>query len=48
MLLEILENYDFKCYKKSKILVKSLYKTVKADNTISGKQIIFNDITPAF
>lgn len=48
VLLEILENYDFKCYKKSKILVKSLYKTVKADNTISGKQIIFNDITPAF
>lgn len=47
-LLEVLQNYDFKCYRKSKILVKSLYKTVKADNTIAGKQIIFNDITPAF
>lgn len=47
MLLEVLQNYDFKCYKKSKILVKSLYKTAKAD-MLSGKRIIFNDITPAF
>ncbi len=48
VLLDVLQSYDFKCYKKSKILVKSLYKTVKADNTAAGKQIIFNDITPAF
>lgn len=48
VLLDVLQSYDFKCYKKSKILVKSLYKTVKADNAMAGKQIIFNDITPAF
>ena len=48
VLLDVLQNYDFKCYKKSKILVKSLYRTVKADNILSGKQIIFNDITPAY
>lgn len=48
-LLEVLQNYDFKCFKKSKILVKSMCKTVKADNALNaGKQIIFNDITPAF
>lgn len=48
VLLEVLQNYDFKCYKKSKILVKSIFKTVKSENSITGKQIIFNDITPAF
>ena len=47
-LLEVIKNYDFKCTKKSKILVKDLFKAVKADNPIYDKRIIFNDITPAY
>ena len=47
-LLEVIKNYDFKCTKKSKILVKDLFKAVKADNPIYDERIIFNDITPAY
>jgi len=46
-ILEILKGYDFKCAKKLKILTKDLYKAVKADS-VYKKQIIFNDITPAY
>ena len=48
ILLDVMESYDFKPSKKSKILIKDLYKTIKADNSLYDKRIIFNDITPAY
>ncbi len=48
VLLDVMESYDFKPSKKSKILIKDLYKTIKADNSLYDKRIIFNDITPAY
>lgn len=47
-LLDVVKSYNFKCSKKSKILVKDLYKTIKADNSTYEKSIIFNDITPVY
>jgi len=47
-LLDTLEGFNFKYTKKSKILVKDLFKSVKADNPLFDKRIIFNDITPAY
>ena len=48
ILLDVIKSYDFKYTKKSKILIKDLYKTAKADNHAYDKRIIFNDITPAY
>lgn len=45
-LLDVMKSYDFTPCKKSKILTKDLYKTVKADNSAYDKQIIFN--APAY
>lgn len=45
-LLEVMNSYDFRFVKKSKILVKDLYRVAKSENSIYNKQIIFN--APAY
>lgn len=45
-LLEVMDAYDFKHFKKSKILTKDLYRAVKSENSSYDKQIIFN--APAY
>lgn len=46
ILLDVMKNYDFEPFKKSKILVKDLYKEIKTDNPLYNKQIVFN--APAY
>ncbi len=48
VLLDVMKSYDFKYAKKSKILIKDLYKAAKVSNSLYDKRIIFNDITPAY
>ncbi len=45
-MLDVMKNYDFTHYRKSKILVKDMFKTAKAGNSIYNKQIIFD--APAY
>lgn len=45
-LLDVMKSYDFTPCKKSKILTRDLYRTIKADNPLYDKQIIFN--APAY
>lgn len=45
-LLNVMYSYGVEPAKKSKVLVKDMYKTLPADKTV--KQIIFNDVTPAY
>ncbi len=45
-ILDIMKNYDFLWFSKSKIMVKDLFKTAKVDNSIYNKQIIFD--APAY
>lgn len=47
-LIEAMIGCDFYYDKKLKILTKDLFKTAYAENQLPNKQMIFNDITPAF
>lgn len=47
-LIDAMIGCDFYYDKKLKILTKDLFKTAYAENQLSNKQMIFNDITPAF